>query len=76
MAGATYVCAIGCLVDCPHGLPCLIFRVDSEHPHPTKRGRGQHIAADPTTGAMHEWNGDAGRCTITKEEDLDAAPSS
>lgn len=65
MAGATYLCQIGCHVDCAHGLPCLVFRYDAEHPHPPR-----HIA-DAGDGTLHEWRGSKGkgRCEISTVPD-------
>lgn len=61
MSGATYICQIGCMCDCRHGVPCVIFRVDAEHPHPKR-----HIGFD-SDGMAHEWRGDKGkgRCDVS-----------
>jgi hypothetical protein len=62
-----YVCALGCLAECSHGHPCAIYMIDREHPHPTKRGREQHLA-DDDEGNLHEWNGAHGKCLISRED--------
>lgn len=60
MAGASYVCQIGCMTECEHGEPCAIYMFDREHPHPTERGHPAHVAWDGEL--THEWRGEHGRC--------------
>lgn len=62
MSGAIYICAIGCMSDCAHGLPCMVYASDAEHPHPKR-----HIAYDADDDKIHEWRGWKGRgkCEIT-----------
>lgn len=57
MTGATYVCQLGCMSDCRHGLPCMVY--GNNHP-PT------HLAFTDD-GLMHEWRGYKGRgkCIVT-----------
>ena len=71
MPGAVYLCNLGvCDADCAHGVPCVVWRTDAEHPHPTHRGRLAHIGYDPDAGLNHEWDGKAGRCrTSTPPEE-------
>ncbi len=61
MAGVAYICVSGCLAECSHGEPCGVFRVDDEHPHPSKRGHEQHFGYDEAN-LMHEWIGAHGQC--------------
>jgi hypothetical protein len=65
---AVHICTIGCDVECRHGHCCVVYWIDQEHPHPTKRGREQHYAMDDV-GMMHEWNGAAGKCRIYDTDD-------
>jgi hypothetical protein len=65
VSGATYICPIGCVAECSHGVPCLVGafgRIDAEHPHPVKRGHLAHLGDD---GRCHEWTGKNGRCVVT-----------
>jgi hypothetical protein len=41
------------------GLPCLVWRYDTDHPHPPK-----HLAIDDD-GRLHEWTDDDTDCAIT-----------
>jgi len=65
MARATYLCQIGCLGECRHKIPCMVFRSDEDHPHPPK-----HIGWDGQM--LHEWVGKAtGKCTISSPPEDD-----
>lgn len=70
MPRAVYLCTIGCMADCRHGLPCVIFMIDAEHPHPMHRGHEAHVAVDDD-GMVHSWDGKAGRCRIEPLEEED-----
>jgi hypothetical protein len=62
LMGATYLCVIGCLSECRHHLPCLVYMVDETHPH-----QKRHIAVDED-GVTHEWVGKGtGRCCLSRE---------
>lgn len=58
MAGAVYICQLGCDSTCRHGLVCEVFRSDAEHPHPPK-----HIGVTDDGKTIHEWRGKGtGKC--------------
>lgn len=56
MAGATYICVLGCMAECPHRehVPCVVMFFDQAKRHPEK-----HIGDDGTM--LHEWK-EGGRC--------------
>jgi hypothetical protein len=66
MAGAIYICQLGCDSTCRHKLPCVVFRTDAEHPHPPK-----HVGVDDDQ-MIHEWVGKGtGRCVVSAPRDED-----
>ena len=56
------VCAIGCLCECEHRIPCEVFMIDSDHPHPKERGHEVHYGFSDDGSIEHVWHGKSGRC--------------